>query len=79
VTETNDVIELHTPKPAPVLSWVEQAAKEVVALEVAAAASPKVFFGNRVLGMGGGLLRVKTLLPAVKKLEQALAHLDRGL
>jgi hypothetical protein len=78
VAETNDVIELR-PKPAAALSWVEQAAKEVVELEAAAKADPKTFHGNRVRGMGAGLARVKALLPAVKKLEQALAQLDRLL
>jgi hypothetical protein len=76
--ETNDVIELR-PTPAPVLGWLEQGAKEVVALEAAAQASPKAFFGNRVLGMGEGLARVKALLPAVKSLERALDRLNRGL
>jgi hypothetical protein len=78
VAETNDVIELR-PKPAAALSWVEQAAKEIDELEAAAKAGPKVFFGNRVLGMGAGLARVHALLPAVKKFEQALGQLNRVL
>lgn len=74
----SEVIELHTPKPA-VLTWVEQAGAEITALQAAAKAGPKVFFGNRVRGMGAGLARVHALLPAVKNLEQALGQLNRVL
>lgn len=77
MAETNDVIEIYR-KPAPALSWIEQAGKEITALQEAAK-DPKTFYGNRVRGMGAGLARVKALLPAVKNLEQALSAINRVL
>ena len=77
MTATNDVIE-HRPQPA-ALSWVDAAKREIDALQEAAKADPKTFFGNRVRGMGDGLTRVKALLYAAKDIEQALSQLNRVL
>ena len=74
----SDVIELHTPKPSPALSWVDVANKEIAGLQEAAK-DPKKFFGNRVVGMGEGLARVKALHYAAKNIEQALSALNRVL
>lgn len=60
-------------------AWVDQAQSEMVELEAAAKADPKVFHGNHVRGMGEGLARVKALRGAVKNLELALGRLDRVL
>jgi hypothetical protein len=60
-------------------NWIEEATTEVEALKAAAKADPKKFFGNRVLGMGEGLQRVRALLFSSKNIEQALSQLNRVL
>jgi hypothetical protein len=60
-------------------NWVDDAKQEVTALQAAKAADPKVFFGNRVRGMGEGLARVKALRKPAADIAAALADLDRVL
>jgi hypothetical protein len=55
------------------------AINEAAGLEAAAKESPKTFHGNRVLGMGAGLARVKVLRQSVKSLLQTIEALDRVL
>jgi len=75
----SEVLDFQIPRSAATLSWVEQAGAEITALQAAAKADPKAFHGNRVVGMGPGLGRVKSLLPAVKNIEAALNQLNRVL
>lgn len=77
MTQTTDVIELR-PKPA-ALTWVEMALNEAAGLEAAAQANPKAFHGNRVIGMGAGLSRVKSLRQSLKSLLHTIEVLDRVL
>ena len=79
---SNHILERRTPtaaEPAAVLSWPEQAIAEGAELDAAAKASPKTFYGNRVLGTGAGLARVKVLRRTLKSLLQTIEALDRVL
>jgi hypothetical protein len=61
-----------------VSSWIEDATTEIETLKTAAKANPKAFWGNRSIGTGEGLQRVRALLPAVQKLNVALGDLNRA-
>lgn len=60
-------------------NWVSEATNEINKLQAAAKDNPKLFWGNKSLGVGEGLQRVRELLPAVKNLNQALSDLNRAI